>query len=278
MESIEKRVRAEIRKQMSLGSGKTRIAVAISGGKDSSVTLFILNRILSERKNTEIIAVTVDEGIAGYRNAGIESAAKLCSELGIEHSILSFSDVYGITLDSLVRKDQETIPCSHCGPMRRTLMNRLAENVEADYLALGLNLDDYSQSVLMNVVRGDYERMLRMAPHEEQKDGLVRRVLPLIRVPEKEVLLYAILSGIPYDSNWCPYFAKAQRNSFREAIEKFEDEFPGSRFAILKFAEKLRETTRNHPRKQEVGKCSICGNPSNSEICPVCRKIKALER
>lgn len=273
MESIEKRVRAEIRKQMHLGTGKTRIAVALSGGKDSSVTLFILNRILAERKNTELVAVTVDEGIAGYRNDGIESASELCRTLGIEHHVLSFKEEYSTTLDSIVEKDPETIPCSHCGPMRRTVMNKLALNVKADYIALGMNLDDYSQSILMNVVRGDYDRMLRMAPHEDEKEGLVRRVLPLIRVPEKEVLLYAILAGIRYDSKWCPYFEKAQRNTFRQAVEKFEEEFPGSRFAILRFAEKLRNASDQLMNGESVGKCRICGNPSSSDVCPVCSRL-----
>lgn len=273
-ESIEKRVRSEIRKQMSLGNEHTKIAVAISGGKDSSVVLYLLNKILKERRNTEIVAVTVDEGIEGYRNNGLESASRLCSNLGIEHRVLSFEQEYSTTLDTIVENDPETIPCSHCGPMRRTVMNKLAEEVNADYLVLGINLDDYTQSVLMNVVRGDYDRMLRMAPHDTEKEGLVRRALPLIRIPEKEVLLYAILSGIEYDSGWCPYFKRAQRNSFREAVEKFEEEFPGSRFAILNFAEKLRAAGVQQEVKMK--KCRICGNPSSSDICPVCRKLSAV--
>ncbi len=276
VESVDRRVRSEIRKQMSLGSGRTRIAVAISGGKDSSVALFTLSKILSERKNTELVAVTVDEGIQGYRNSGLESAAALCSDLGIEHRVLSFAEEYNTTLDSMVEKDPGTIPCSHCGPMRRSVMNKLAGSVDADYLALGINLDDYAQSILMNVVRGDYERMHRMAPHYFEKEGMVRRVLPLIRVPEKEALLYAIITGLPYDSSWCPYFGRAQRNSFREAIEKFEDEFPGSRFAILKFAEKLREDSVTGEDKPVVGTCIVCGKPSSSKVCPVCRKLEAL--
>lgn len=278
IQSIEKRVRAEIRKQLDLGSRKTRIAVAISGGKDSSVTLHILNKILSKRRSTEIFAVTVDEGIDGYRDNGIKSAEKLCRELDIEHSVLSFREIYGNTLDSIVEKDPETIPCSHCGPMRRNVMNALAQKVEADYLALGINLDDYSQSVLMNVVRGDYDRMVRMAPHEYIKEGLVRRFLPVIRVPEKEMLLYAILTGITYDSGWCPYFERAQRNSFREAVEKFEDEFPGSRFAILNFAEKLKSHAADSGilNGNSIGKCIVCGNPSSSEICPVCMKLEEV--
>lgn len=278
IESVERRVRSEIRKQTDLNSGKARIAVAISGGKDSSVTLHILHKVLSERRNTELYAVTVDEGISGYRNSGIESASRLCRDLGIEHRMLSFDEIYGTTLDSLVEKDKETIPCSHCGPMRRNVMNKLAESVDADYLALGINLDDYSQSVLMNVVKGDYDRMIRMAPHSEIKSGLIRRILPLIRIPEKEVMLYAILSGIPFDSSWCPYAGRAQRNSFREAVEKFEEEFPGSRFAMLKFAERLRRSEERESERNGAGfgKCRICGNPSSSEVCPVCRRLEEI--
>ncbi len=275
-ESVERRVRSEIRKQAGLGSSRTTIAVAVSGGKDSSVALYLMHKILSKRKNTEIFAVTVDEGINGYRDSGIESARKLCDRLGIEHNVLSFRETFGSTLDEIVEKDQETIPCSHCGPMRRDVMNRLAEEVEADYMALGINLDDYAQSVLMNVVKGDYERLIRMAPHENMREGMVRRILPLIRIPEKEAVLYAILSGIEYDHGWCPYFERAQRNSFRETVEKFEDEYPGSRFAILNFSEKLRKNSSLHS-DGEIGKCTICGRPSSSEMCPVCRRMEKLK-
>ena len=277
-EMIERRFKREIRRQMQLGRKKTTVTVALSGGKDSSVTLYLMKKTLGNRNNTTIKAITVDEGISGYRSSGLESARKLCSSLGVEHQVISFSDTYKTTMDSMVKKNPAKIPCSMCGPMRRDAMNTIAGMVDSDYLALGLNLDDYAQTVLMNVARGDIDRMLRMAPHSNRITGLVPRILPLIRIPEKEVLTYAISNGVIFDSSWCPYYSQAQRNLFREIVVKLEHENPGTRFAIANFAESLKDqfSSRSQHDVKEIGKCSLCGKPSSSEICPVCQNLVEL--
>ena len=175
-ESVESRFKTEIRKQIRIGREVKTVAVALSGGKDSSVLLYLIKKVLGKNKKIKIVAITVDEGIEGYRNLELESARKLCDDLGVEHKVISFKSKYGTTMDKVVQSDPSTIPCSHCGPMRRQSMNLLATQADADYLALGINLDDYAQSVLMNVIKGDTVRMSRMAPHENQHDGLVKRV------------------------------------------------------------------------------------------------------
>ena len=148
-------------------------------------------------------------------------------------------------------------------------MNLESLSLESDYVALGMNLDDYSQSILMNVARGDVDRLARMAPHSDSRDGMVRRILPLRRIPEKEVMLYAILKGIDFDASWCPYYEKAQRNTFRDVVETLEERSPGTRFALLNFLDRIRPSIRGGS-DTAVGKCAVCGQPSSSEICPVC--------
>ena len=269
-ESVEKRIKREIREQVDFQVGGTRIAVAISGGKDSSVTLFALHSLFKGRKDVELSAFTIDEGIAGYRDSGLENAASLCQELGIPHSTISFSKVFDTTMDDVVRNNPEVIPCSRCGPMRRQLMNLESANVDADYVALGINLDDYAQSVLMNVARGDVDRMARMAPHSSRKSGMTRRILPLRRIPEKEVVLYALLKGIKFDSSWCPYYAKAQRNTFREILETLEERTPGASFSILKFVDGIRPALESSAATAVMNRCKICGRPTSREICATC--------
>ncbi len=269
-ESVEKRIKKEIREQVQFQEGGTRIAVAISGGKDSSVTLYALNSIFKDRKDVQISAFTIDEGIKGYRDSGLENSANLCMELGIPHSVISFSDMFETTMDQVVKDKPDVIPCSRCGPMRRQLMNIESSNLNADYVALGINLDDYSQSILMNVARGDVERMARMAPHHSKKDGLTRRILPLRRIPEKEVVLYALLKGIKFDSSWCPYYAKAQRNTFREILETLEERTPGASFSILRFADGIRPALEYAIGPANVNRCKICGQPTSREICTTC--------
>ncbi len=268
-ESVEKKIRREIRDQIDFTGRKIRIAVAISGGKDSSVTLFSLAKHFKGRDDVEIAAFTIDEGIEGYRSSGLQSARILSAKLGIPHKTISFSEVFGTTMDNVVRTMPDVIPCSRCGPMRRQIMDSESLRIEADYVALGLNLDDYSQSILMNVARGDVDRLARMAPHRTSKEGMVRRILPLRRIPEKEVMLYAILKKIEFDSSWCPYYGKAQRNTFREVIETLEERHPGTKYAILNFQEKIRPLISGDDKK-EINKCQKCGRPTSGTVCSVC--------
>jgi uncharacterized protein (TIGR00269 family) len=174
-------------------------------------------------------------------------------------------------MDRVVKEDPDTIPCARCGPMRRELINELSRIQEGDYVALGLNLDDYAQSVLMNVVRGDLKKMSRMAPHTTEKEGLVRRILPLRKIPEKEVVVYATLAGIPFDHSWCPYYGRAQRNTFREILQKLEERSPGAKFGIVRFSDDLRSTITSEVYT-DIAKCKYCGAPTSAEVCAVCSK------
>ena len=71
------------------------------------------------------------------------------------------------------------------------------KEVGAKYLATGHNLDDMAQSVMMNFVRGDVERLARLGPHNIVQPGMIPRINPLRTLPEKESLLYAMLSAYP---------------------------------------------------------------------------------
>lgn len=271
--SVEKRIKREIREQVDFSGEIVRISVAISGGKDSSVTLYALHDMFRDRRNVQLSAFSIDEGISGYRDSGIIHASKLCDRLGIPYSVLSFSEVFGTTMDEVVKGDPEVIPCSRCGPMRRQLMNTQSMRLDADYVALGINLDDYAQSILMNVARGDVERMARMAPHSGEKEGLVRRILPLRRIPEKEVVLYALTKGLEFDSSWCPYYSRAQRNTFRQIVATLEERTPGSSFAILRFLDGIRPALASAVVPDTMGKCRICGQPASGDVCASCMQV-----
>ena len=278
---VEKRVKREIRNQINFDNKKNiKISVAISGGKDSSATLYLLNKILGNRRNLELTAFTVDEGIAGYRSSGLEKAEKLCNSLNIKHDVISYKENFGYTLDEIMEIDKKTISCSHCGPMRRNLMNKISEYNESDYVALGLNLDDYAQSILMNVTKGDVSRYIRMAPHKYTREGLVPRILPLRKIPEKEVVLYAILNNIDFDHSWCPYYNMAQRNTYRDIIDKLETETPGTRYAIVKFFDETRGPLRDYYQQENIklNKCRICGAPTAGDICEVCKDLENIKK
>lgn len=272
---VETRVKREVRRQLRL-EGSTRVACALSGGKDSSVATHLLHAILGRRPDVELVAVTVDEGIAGYRPPSLERAQALCRTLDLEHHILTYRDLVGWEMDEVVAADTETIPCSFCGVFRRKALNVLARQVEADYLATGLNLDDTTQTVLMNLGRADLEKLARMGPHDHVQPGLVPRVQPLRTVPEKEVYLYAFLEEIPFHDGSCPYAERGLRNRYREVLLDLERDSPGTRHALLSSFEELKGLLRERHPPASLSACARCGEPTMARLCQSCRFVEHL--
>ncbi|MFQ6053782.1 MAG: ATP-binding protein, partial [Candidatus Bathyarchaeia archaeon] len=133
-----------------------RIALGVSGGKDSLNLLGILAGIEERFPRAELIAVSIDEGVGGYRDEALRLAREACRGLGVEHRILSFRALFGLTMDEIVERKVEGLSaCSYCGVLRRRALNQAARDVEADRLATAHNLDDMAQTVLLNLMRGD---------------------------------------------------------------------------------------------------------------------------
>jgi uncharacterized protein (TIGR00269 family) len=252
------------------------VAVALSGGKDSSVALALTHRYFRRRPTVRVVALSVDEGISGYRPATLSAARRLTEALGVEHRVVRAAEELGTTTDRTARELSSTVPCSFCGVWRRQLLNRAARDAGADALVLGFNLDDLAQTVLMNLVRGDLDRLVRMAPHRVRQPGLIPRVAPLAAVPEREVYLYARLLGLPFDHGECPHAHRAARNLFREIVWQLEEAQPGTRQSLLRTHERLVERWL---RSEDVGApahCRVCGEPSAAEVCRACAYLQVV--
>lgn len=273
-EFVEKRVRDELRKELDLKGGE-RIAVAVSGGKDSTVALHLVTEILGRRRDIEIHAITVDEGISGYRESSIPIVARNCRALGIGHTVISLKDLFGITIDEVARKERALTTCSYCGVLRRTAMNRAARRWGASHLATGLNLDDTSQSILMNLARGDVERLARLGPHRHVQGGLVPRIQPLRQIPEQEVALYAFLRGFEHHDLECPYAPEALRNDYREVIMQLEAKYPGTRHCIVRSYDELLPALERLYPPAKLKVCE-CGEAAVGTRCKACELISSL--
>ena len=274
---VEQRAKREVRSQVDLRGGE-RIVVGMSGGKDSSATAALLAEFLGGRRDIELIGITIDEGIASYRPAGIALAKRLCGRLGFEHRVLAYEATVGHTMDEVVARDPESIPCSYCGPFRRQALNRAAREAGADYVATGLNLDDTAQSILMNVARGDVEKLARLGPHESRQPGLVPRIQPLRMIPEKEVYLYALLKGIEFHDATCPYAGRAQRGRFREIVNRLEADSPGTRHAIVRGYDQMRPILQEAYPPATLNACARCGEPTVQVVCKACELRDRIEK
>ena len=253
-----------------------RIAVGLSGGKDSSVLLSILSRIVPERWDAEIVAVTVDEGIAGYREETIRSAVSLASKLGIPHHIVSFHSLFGSTLDSLLNTHTMRA-CSACGILRKKALSDAAKKIAATSIATGHNLDDAAQSVLMNYLRGDFDRLIRDSSSLEDK-GFIRRIKPLHEVSEKEIILYSIINGITGRLPECPYATTAFRAEVRTLQAVIEYHYPGASLRLLEGQEKLAIMARENITGKVIDNCSVCGDPCSGPICQACGLLAGLKK
>jgi uncharacterized protein (TIGR00269 family) len=266
---FEKRVKKDIKKQ-----GKTennsKIAVALSGGKDSVVALHILHDIFSQRKTIELYAITVDEGIKGYRDNSIKYAKKNCKNLEIPHHIISFKEIIGKSLDKIATLNNELGECSFCGVFRRLCLNQKSKELKISKLATGHNLDDMAQSILMNFTNGDMKKLARLGPHLKVQPGLVPRILPLRTIPEKENALYAILKNIEFHDAECPYAINAMRGKFRDIVDDLEYVNPGTRHSILNSYDNIKDLLLKQYPPADLGKCKLCGEPTSQDLCKAC--------
>lgn len=263
--SIEKKVKKTIGKY-SLVASEDHIVVGLSGGKDSSVVLYLMRKIFRPRKNVRISALTIDEGIAGYREVGIRAAEKLCSQLEVDHHIVSFKKELGSTLDKKAKESH----CTFCGVGRRYALNKASRELKATKLCVGHNLDDEAQSVLMNFFRGDLLRAKRMSTLTQDSEEFVPRIKPLRFIPEKEIALYAILKKLPFDSNECPYVG-GLRPDVRNQLNEMERKYPGTKFAILDSFDKISPLIKKVAKhKGSLVSCNKCGEPTSQETCKTC--------
>ena len=275
IEFVERRVKKDIKKQ-----GKTTdditLGIALSGGKDSTVALYQMHEIFSKRPNLTLYAITVDEGIDGYRDKSLPVAQRNCKKLGIEHYVISFKDAIGKTMDEIASIHDELGECSYCGVFRRFCLNTKTKELGVNKLVTGHNLNDMAQSILMNFTNGDMQKLARLGPHIRIQPGLVPRLLPLRTIPEKEIMLYAIVKNIEFHNAECPYSMGALRGSYREIIDTLEENTPGTRHSILNSYESIKELLLEQYPAIKLNTCPTCGEPTSQRICKTCLLKKRI--
>jgi uncharacterized protein (TIGR00269 family) len=273
VEDVERKVKREIRKQLMVEGGD-RVAVALSGGKDSSSLLYMLKKIFHDRSDLEFFAITVDEGIKDYRDITIKNAEKLTTEFGMKHFCFSFKQEFDFSLDEIVAKKFEQAPCTFCAVLRRRIIDRKAKELGATKVATAHNLDDEVQTILINYIRGDIERLGRLRGRREE---FVPRIKPLMDVPEREIALYGIVKGIPIITRQCPYAKLSFRFTVRKMLNEFEKKYPGTKYSLMRGYERILELLPKKQRRIKLLRCERCGEASASRICKACEIIERMK-
>ncbi len=266
---VEERAKKVLEKYVKPGQ---KLGVAVSGGKDSTLALIVTREVARER-GAEVIALHIDEGIAGYRPITTEFIKRFSKKLGVELRIASFKDFLGKSLDELV-KSSNIRPCTICGVFRRYLLNKLAIEEKLDYLVLGHNMDDEVQTFFMNLFTGNLQQLARKGELAKVVDfpGFVPRLKPLVYLPEKATMLYNLLFLHVPDVE-CPYREFSNRFWIRKFVYRLEQMEQGAMEKILKFyysklMPKIKEKIKG---KAELRRCRICGFPTSRDICKACK-------
>jgi uncharacterized protein (TIGR00269 family) len=301
--SIEENVKKNINKN-DLFTWNDRIMVAASGGKDSSVLLYILSKIEKDYPTADLFSVTIIEGIPGYsenREKIVKEVINLAIKDGgrkVDHYTFYFKKEYGYTLNEIVQEATKRKtglnPCSYCGVMRRRLLNSAAKQLGATKVATGHNLDDEAQTILMNMGRNDLQRLLRVGPKPiRDLPGFVPRVKPLRYVPEEEITLYAFLKNMPPFEQECPYVELSLRGKIRQFLNDLEKTQPGFKYNLVKSIDNLLEQIKTEEyqpnfiieatnineiiKEPQIKFCKRCGEPtSTGDLCRACELLEEL--
>lgn len=279
-----------------------RVAIGASGGKDSTVLIYVL-KLLNERYNygIDLVLLSIDEGIAGYRDDSLATVKRNQVQYDLPLKIFSYKDLYNWTMDEVVDYSGVRSSCTYCGVLRRQALAKGAMILGVNHVVTGHNANDIAETVLMNILRGDVARLESSTQIMNQGGGSsVKRSKPFKYMYQKEIVLYAHYKKLDYFSTECTYAPQAFRGTTRELIKNLEAVRPSCIIDIIYSGEALVLKPKNLKRTQptkHVGvgadgsvslernteflnenSCEKCGYLSTNRICNACILLKGLEQ
>lgn len=266
-------------RQFDLIGKEENLGIALSGGKDSLTLLHILNRLSKQNPKIKLTAIAINEGIHDYRDKTLTTAKEFCEKNNVPLHIYSFEEEFGMSLDDAL-KILDVKPCTICGVFRRYLLNKKSRELGFTKLATGHNLDDEAQSIVMNQFKNNIQASARLGPRVGIKDNrnFVPRIKPLYLCTEKEATVYAYINKLLDDFNECPNVSKSYRAQVRDMLNNFENENPGTKYAIINSFLQILPDLKERFKGEEVSYCKSCGEPASKDKCNACIFAEKLEK
>ncbi len=255
-----------------------RVLVAVSGGKDSLSLWDVLYRLGYTADGLYIhLGIQTD---FDYSGASEQAAVDFAAARGLNLKIVNLRQTYGEDIAGLSARQHraEIKPCSVCGLVKRRVMNQAA--VEGGYAALatGHNLDDEAAVLLANTMEWKSELLRRQYPVLEAADGFARKVKPFCRFYERDTAAYALLAGIAYVEEECPFSERSKQLEWKSILNRWEDEHPGRKFQFyINFLHARKAGLFAPPpavNQENRQRCPKCGQPTASQgLCAFCRLL-----
>src|SRR5687768_2980531 len=205
-----------------------RVMVGLSGGKDSWALIQILD-VLQRRAPIDfsVVAVNIDSGYKDYQH---DVLAATCRERGWE--FVREVTTIGEKIEEVL--DVDDTPCSLCARLRRGVLYRLAEDVGATKIALGHHLDDFIETLLLNLFfAGALKAMPARLVSDNHRHIVVR---PLVYVTEADARAYARESALPIIGCCCPACGdlSLKRQRLKRMLSEFEVEHPEIKNSMIR--------------------------------------------
>ena len=225
---ISKRMGKAIMDYQMLADGD-KIAVAVSGGKDSLTLL----RLLLDRKafvpiKYDVVAIHIDMGYPKSISGKLE---KYFKKLNVKYQV--------IKSDTLKKTEKSKINCFWCSWNRRKELFIAANKLGCAKIALGHHLDDIIETVLLNLFfRGEISSMV---PKQELFKGKITLIRPLAYVEERLIIRFAREAKLGHDTCVCPHSVTSNRSRVGRIIRELEKVCPDIKKNIFRSVKRVKQ-------------------------------------
>jgi uncharacterized protein (TIGR00269 family) len=250
-----------------------RVLIAVSGGKDSLSLWDILLRL-----GYSVEGIYINLGIPhdSYSDVSQQKVEAFAAAHDTPFRVVNVKREYGESIPEVARRKRGRSPCSTCGLVKRHILNEVTLREGFGVLATGHNLDDEAAVLFQNSLHWATGYLARQAPVlPASHAGLARKVKPLIRLYEREMAAYALVRGIDYIYEECPFSRGATTLFYKELLDQLEAESPGAKQQY--YLEFLRARADGRLLPADAGKpvlnqCQKCGQPTTAPgTCSFCR-------
>lgn len=269
VQKIEKKVKETIKKYK-ICNKKEKIVVALSGGKDSTLTAYLLKKF-----GYNILGFHINLGLGDYSERCENTIKKFCKEFKIKLFVYDIKKEMGSKacyLRSKVQSKQKLTNCLVCGVIKKSIMNKEARDLKVDKIATGHNLDDETQTFLINIFKASLKLSANSGPITRNafNKKFIPRIKPLFFILENDIKKYIKLKKLRIISQPCP----CRIDSYRIQVRNFLKTVSGKQKENIMKNFELMQNKIQKLRDNRFAYCENCGEPSRNKLCKKCSLFK----